>query len=178
MNLLTRRTSLLAAVGLLTVAVAAAASHRAGWFQSSSAVDVYDSRSYEIRSDDDASLVPTEDVADLMDRLHAGLPPPDGFTLNGNVGRVKATLTGMVLTTGEEQMVVTIINDADDLVSAQLEIGGAVVSVATLANGSIIERNGMAMATLPGLVSDSTTDIEASWTSIDGLTNSNRVHSP
>lgn len=164
------------ALGL--TATAAAVGRRAGWFQQVESRKVYDSHAYEVRSDLDASQIPFDTIVELDDRLTAGLPPPPGFTVMQSLGRVKGTLTGLMLASGEQQLVVTIVDEAADLQSAELYVDGALEFSASLANGSIIERNGLRVATMSTFVADSTTKVMAAWTDSSGFTFSDEVRRP
>lgn len=75
---------------------------------------------------------------------------PSGFTKLQSVGAVKVTLTGAILDSGEVQFVVTLIDESADLETAQLYVGTTLLGTATPANGGIIDRSGLAAATLTG----------------------------
>lgn len=173
-----RQIVLLCVTALGLAATSAAYGRRVGWFQQVESRKVYDSHAYEVRSDLDASQIPFDTIVELDDRLTAGLPPPPGFTIMQSLGRVKGTLTGLMLASGEQQLVVTIVDEAADLQSAELFVDGAVEFVANTSNGSIIERSGLRVATMSAFVSESTTSVKATWTDSTGVTQSDEVHRP
>jgi hypothetical protein len=136
---------------------------------------VHSSRTIESTSSVDVATLTTDQIADLMDRQALNLPPPAGFTAVDLQGRVTGKLTGLFLPSGEEQLIVTVLDRSSDLDPAALIIDGSIVFQATRSNDSIVDRNGMAAATLTGYVSTAVRSVEVSWASTSGVTLADRV---
>jgi hypothetical protein len=137
---------------------------------------VYSSRTNSYTSTEDVSTIPLADILELMDRDTAGLPPPQGFTFDDFQGRVTGELTGMCLPSGEQQLLVTVIDDSEDTNDVVLEVEGTVVCRASREAGSIVDRNGFGIATLVGYVVPSAPlTVKVSWVYQDGFTSSEEV---
>lgn len=83
----------------------------------------------------------------------------------------------LYLPSGEQQLVVTVIDDSTDVQWAQLSIDDLVVHLATRANAGVIDRGSMGVATLVGYVSAATTSVDVEWMSSAGMLLSDRVES-
>jgi hypothetical protein len=102
-------------------------------------------------------------------------PLPSGWAIAGFEGKVTATDTGHVMQpSGERAWTVNVVDDQSDIDFAKLYIDSELVFTATRASGSILDRNGMSIATLPVLVpppGESWTG-RLEWTSVAGVTRS------
>jgi hypothetical protein len=90
----------------------------------------------------------------LAEHFMTGAPLPPGFTQLDNLGEVDGSFTGRVdFTTGKLQLVVTVLDDVEDLEEARLVVDGVLQATATRANGGVVERaDGDALATLLGWI--------------------------
>jgi hypothetical protein len=111
-----------------------------------------------------------QDHANLAKNLLFGTHLPTSIGIVELQAEIKAVLTGLVFPqTGEEQMVVTLLDDTPDLSEARLYVAGQLVATATRANGTIIDKNGIGIATLTTFVLEgSVTNIELKWTTSVG----------
>jgi uncharacterized membrane protein len=112
-----------------------------------------------------------------IDAFANNLPFPPGFAKVSDNGSVTATLTGVFdPQTLEKQLVVTVRDDTSDLDIARLYLNSVLVFTATRASGSIVDRNGSALATLSTLVPGSSHyALEVRWVSTLGVEMSHAV---
>ena len=112
-----------------------------------------------------SSAEPTlNDLYALHDSLEEGTPLPSLFTYAGTSGSVVAVLTGVQINGQEQQVSVTVMDDIVDLDDAWLYLGTQLLFHASRANGSVIDRNGWAVATLSGFVPmQGTIDARVEW---------------
>ena len=76
-----------------------------------------------------------------------------GWAVGGTEGKITVTDTGHVMVpSGERSWTASVVDDQVDLHSAHLYINSRLVFSATRANGTIIDRDGMSIATLSALV--------------------------
>ncbi|MCC7014681.1 MAG: hypothetical protein IT454_19120 [Planctomycetes bacterium] len=170
------RTRLMLGAGLVIASFIAFASART-LLQDPAAEIIHDSRSTEILAPVDVSTLSMDQIVELMEAQSRGEPLPAGFVALGSQGRVKATLMDLYLPSGEQQLVVTVIDDSTDVQWAQLSIDDLVVHLATRANAGVIDRGSMGVATLVGYVSAATTSVDVEWMSSAGMLLSDRVES-
>jgi len=103
------------------------------------------------------------------------------LTLDENIGEVKGTLTGLVMVgTNERQLTVTILAPTAGVQQARTYVNNQLVATATVANGGIIVRSGMALATMSILIppAGTTYTVEAQWDPTTGPTRSQAVTGP
>ena len=89
-------------------------------------------------------------AAALSEALLNGDPLPPGMTAD-HLGKVTRTITGVVIA-GEHDLVITVLDDADDLLVASVSINGQRKATATREDGAIVEKNGKALATMSVLL--------------------------
>lgn len=97
---------------------------------------------------------------------------PAGWTITGNEGKVRVVDTGLIVpTTAERSWTVTVIDEQSDLASATVYVNGQAIYTATRANGGIVDRGVMSIATLPVLVPPAGQSWagKVDWTGNDGV---------
>lgn len=110
-------------------------------------------------------------VEALNQAVASNQSPPTNWQASPRVETVKATDTGFsVPGTGERSWSVTVYVPTDDISTATAYVNNQPVFTATRANGSIIDRSGMSLATLPVLVppSGQSWTGKVQWTANDG----------
>lgn len=138
-----------------------------------------------------AAFVPSPPSVTLFDLKSIAFDRPAGATLSDEVGfasnfafgtsepttlvagdpqgKVTAVATGFRLSNGDHQVVITLQDESNDMMEAQVFVNGVLKKTATRANGGIIDSDGQAIATMAiylNLVSFSTVDTY--WTDTTG----------
>jgi len=111
------------------------------------------------------------EVAAFSEALAKNQPLPSGWQLTANEGGVRVIDNGYAVPgTGERSWSVTVVDDQADLSSATVYVNGQSVYTATRANGGIVDRGTMSIATLPVLVppAGQTWTGEVQWIANDG----------
>jgi len=114
----------------------------------------------------------TSELAAINRAVTRGDPLPSGWALAHDEGTVKVMDTGFAIPgTGERAWNVTVYAVQADLSSATVYINGQSVPTATRANGGILDRAGMSLATLPVLVppASQTWTGKVEWVANDGF---------
>ena len=99
-----------------------------------------------------------------------GLALPAGTSLESE-GEVEWSYTGFTLTTtGESQVLCTLIDEIADVSYANLYLDGSLVATANRQNGLIVDRGSRAIVSIPVLVSGSGLfDLKVEWFSDTGV---------
>lgn len=135
---------------------------------------IYRSNTRQYSSTDLPSFTDLEAVGDS---LVLNTPLPSGFTLTTADGKVTATITDSFFGPPAEYSIsITVLADSEDLYAAQLFLNDQVIFTASRVGGSIVDRNGKALATLTGLVPQTGPfAVKVVWEATDGQTREESV---
>jgi len=102
----------------------------------------------------------------------AGKSPPPGWTVTGMEGKVSVVDTGSIVSATRERVwSVTLMDDTADLDTATVYLNSEPRFTATRANGAILDRSGMSVATLPLILPEAGTASTArvEWRDADNV---------
>jgi hypothetical protein len=129
-------------IGVAAVLVAAARVQLGG---PQGAQEVHRSEWYIVNGPPNATQ---QDMADVNYKLTRGLSLPADWSKGETLGKVNARLTGLSdPATGDLHLVVSGMDNTDDMQSSEIYIGGQLISTANRANGQITDRSGFAILT-------------------------------
>lgn len=114
----------------------------------------------------------------LNEALLKNQPIPSVFTATEDNGLVKGVRTGLLMAgpPAEEQIVVTVVDDIDDIDTVSLWLGMSLLYEATRFNGGIVDRGVKSVATLPGFVPQSgPMTLTVRWISPTGVVNEEKL---
>ena len=120
----------------------------------------------------------SSEVSAFLQATRDGSQLPDGWSITAFEGQVKAIDTGIVLQpSGERAWSVTVVDETADLSTATIYLDDVEVYTATRANGGIVDRGNMGVATLPVLLppQDQPFSVEVSWVANDGTVRGSSV---